>query len=58
MNQDVEYNVDLDTIENRVSCSCSCSCDNNNDARGEMLKKIKCYNFAIIELRFISGYSS
>lgn len=39
----------IDNIENRVSCSCNCSCS-DNETREEMLKKIKCYNFAVIEL--------
>ncbi len=50
MNEDIEYNVDLDTIENRVTCSCSCNCEKNDMARADMLKQIKAYNFAIIEL--------
>lgn len=39
----------IDNIESRVSCSCGCS-HQDNDTREEMLKKIKCYNFAVIEL--------
>jgi len=39
----------VETIESRINCSCECTCE-NNDTREEMLKKIKCYNFAIIEL--------
>lgn len=50
MNQDMEYNINLDEIENRVSCSCSCNQGNNNRTREEMLHQIKCYNFAVIEL--------
>ena len=55
MSQDEEI---LDNIENRISCICSCNCHNNDKTREEMLHQIKCYNFAIIELRFISRYSS
>lgn len=54
MNQDIQSYECLDditeAIESRVSCSCNCSCHNNDETREEMLKKIKCYNFAIIEL--------
>lgn len=39
----------VESIETRVSSSCGCS-NQDNDTREEMLKKIKCYNFAIIEL--------
>ena len=39
----------VENIESRVSCSCECT-SRDNDTREEMLKKIKCYNFAIIEL--------
>ena len=49
MNQDTEFDIVLDEIENRVNCTCSCSCSNDS-TREEMLKEIKCYNFAVIEL--------
>ncbi len=53
MNQNVQNcgcsdNI-VENIETRVG-SCSCSCQDNNQTREEMLKEIKCYNFAIIEL--------
>lgn len=38
----------VENIESRVCCSCNCQ--NNNKTREEMLKEIKCYNFAVIEL--------
>lgn len=46
MNQDLEYDVSLDEIEARASCGCECE----GKTREEMMKQIKCYNFAIIEL--------
>ena len=55
MNQENEI---LDNIENRISCSCTCECNNNDSTREEMLHQLKCYNFAIIELRFIFRYTS
>lgn len=45
MNQDVELDKIMEAIENRNMDSCD-----NDDTREKMLKKIKCYNFAIIEL--------
>lgn len=36
----------IDRIESRMECSCK----NDNPTREEMMEKIKCYNFAIIEL--------
>ena len=36
----------IDNIEARISCSCH----DEDTTREELLKKIKCYNFAIIEL--------
>ncbi len=55
MNEDINYNIDLDTVEARVTCSCGCNMDNSDDmTREDLLKQIKSYNFAIIELRFIS----
>jgi len=55
-----EENEILNNIESRLTCSCACECgcDNDNKTREEMLHDIKCYNFAIIELRFISRHSS
>lgn len=48
------------SVEENRNCSCGCSnieemvnnCNNNCDdsTRREMIEKIKCYNFAIIEL--------
>ncbi len=53
MNPDMQtYEVTNDVVavvENRVHCSCECH-NHDNETREEMLKKIKCYNFAIIEL--------
>ena len=37
----------VDVIETRLNC---CSCNDNDETQSQMLKKIKCYNFAIIEL--------
>ena len=56
--------MQIDNIENRncgcdnenmmpytMTCNCICECNNmNNETREEMIKKIKCYNFAVIEL--------
>ena len=39
MNQDTEFDIVLDDIENRVNCTCSCSCGNDS-TREEMLKEI------------------
>ncbi len=50
MNEDMEYNIDLDTIENRITCSCSCNSGNDRVTREELIHQIKCYNFAVIEL--------
>lgn len=54
MNQDIQsYEISndlVDDIESRVTCSCSCSCHSHDETREELMKKIKCYNFAIIEL--------
>ena len=36
----------IDVIESRINSSCQ----DNDETRAEMLKKIKCYNFAVIEL--------
>ena len=51
MNDNIESyeitNNTLEDIEARVSCGCQ---DNKEQTREEMLKKIKCYNFAVIEL--------
>ena len=58
MNQDVEYNMNLEEIESRISCSCPCNHGDDDSTREEMLHHIKCYNFAVIELRFIFGYAS
>lgn len=52
MNQDV-YECSNDIVENietRVNSSCCHCCENDNETREEMLKSIKCYNFAVIEL--------
>lgn len=53
MNSDMQtYEVTnnvVEAVESRVRCSCECN-NNDNGTREEMLKKIKCYNFAIIEL--------
>ncbi|MCI9366487.1 MAG: spore coat protein CotJB [Clostridia bacterium] len=50
MNENIEsYEVTndvLEKIESRVCCSCKCK----DGTREEMLEKIKCYNFAVIEL--------
>ncbi len=47
MNEDTEYNIVLNDIENRMS---SCPCGNNDSTREDMIHQIKCYNFAVIEL--------
>ncbi len=45
--QSYEYSDNVvDIIENRINCSCT----NNDKTRDEMLKEIKSYNFAVIEL--------